>query len=67
MRPMIYLTVGGVVKVALNILFVGVMNMSVLGVALATIVSWALTAVLGVTTILRTDAVIKLIPSKIRL
>lgn len=65
-RPMIYLTIGGVVKVALNVLFVGIMHMSVLGVALATIVSWALTAIFGVTNILRTDAVIKLIPSKIR-
>lgn len=67
MRPMIYLTLGGIVKVILNVVFVGTLNMSVTGVALATIISWLLSAVLGVTAILRTDSVIKLIPSKIKL
>lgn len=39
-RPMIFLTLGGVVKVLLNVLFVGVFGMSVAGVGLATICSW---------------------------
>ena len=47
-RPMIYLMTGGAIKVLLNILFVAVFQMSVVGVALATIISWTVSCVLGV-------------------
>ena len=46
-RPMVFLTIGGVAKVLLNLLFVGVFRMEVVGVALATIVSWGVSAVLA--------------------
>ena len=51
-RPMVYLTVGGIVKVLFNILFVGVFKMSVMGVGIATILSWVLMAALGLTALL---------------
>ncbi len=45
-RPLIFLTISGVVNVALNVFFVVVCKMTVEGVAIATIVSQALSAVL---------------------
>ena len=44
-RPMIYLTIGGIIKVALTFLFVAVFKMEVVGVALATLVSWVVIAI----------------------
>ena len=38
-RPMIYMIISGVVNVGLNILFVGAFNMTVTGVAIATVLS----------------------------
>ena len=40
-RPMIFLTIGGVLKVLFNLLFVAVFDMTITGVAFATIISWA--------------------------
>ena len=40
-RPMVYLTLGGAVKMALTVLFVAVFDMRVDGVAIATVISWA--------------------------
>lgn len=45
-RPLIYLAISGVVNVILNLIFVIVLNLSVAGVALATISSQILSAVL---------------------
>lgn len=45
-RPLIFLTVAGVINVGFNLLFVIVFKMSVAGVALATIISQAISAVL---------------------
>ena len=47
LRPMIFLMSGGVVKVLLNLVFVGVFHWGVAGVATATIISWSVSAVLG--------------------
>lgn len=47
-RPLIFLMIAGVTNVALNLLFVIVFHMDVAGVALATILSQALSAVLVV-------------------
>lgn len=65
-RPMIFLTIGGVAKVAFNFFFVAFCHMTVNGVALATIISWSISAVLGITTLLRTDSIIRLTPKNIR-
>lgn len=45
-RPFIYLSISGVLNVILNVIFVTLFNMDVAGVALATTVSQALSAVL---------------------
>lgn len=51
--PLIYLTLAGVVNVALNVFFVMAFNMNVEGVALATILSQTLSAVLVVLALMR--------------
>lgn len=45
-RPMIYLAISGVLNVALNLLFVIVFHLSVAGVALATVISTVLSAIM---------------------
>lgn len=47
-RPLIFLSVSGVLNVGLNVLFVAVLDMSVAGVALATVISQTVSAVLVV-------------------
>ena len=51
--PIIYLTVAGVVNVFLNLFFVIVMKMDVAGVALATIISQTISAVLTVLALMK--------------
>ena len=60
LRPMIYLTISGVVKVGLNFLFVLVFRMQVVGVALATIISWLVAAILGVFTLIKNNSAVKI-------
>lgn len=45
-RPLIYVTIAGIVNVALNLVFVMVFNMDVAGVALATAISLAVSSIL---------------------
>lgn len=45
-RPLLYLTIAGIVNVVLNVLFVTVFHMNVAGVALATAISQAVSAIL---------------------
>ena len=59
-RPMIYLTLGGIVKVTLTYVFVGAFDMAIKGVAYATIISWSVSAILGVVTLLRSDGSVKI-------
>lgn len=66
-RPMIYLTLAGVLKVLFNILFVAVFKMSVVGVAFATIISWGASCFLGLKALFKgTHPMVKLELSKIR-
>lgn len=51
--PLIFLTLAGVVNVALNVVFVTVLHMNVAGVALATTISQAIAAVLVVLALMR--------------
>ena len=66
-RPMIYLMIGGLVNVALNIFFVTVFHMSVEGVALATVISQILSCVLTVRCLVTTDGCYKLCFKKLRI
>lgn len=55
--PLVYLTFSGVVNVVLNLIFVTVLHMNVAGVALATTISQAISALLVMRALmLRTDA-----------
>lgn len=45
MRPLIFLVIGGVLNLGLNVFFIVVLNMDVAGVAIATISSQAVTAI----------------------
>ena len=65
-RPMIYVIVGGIVKLLCNFAFVAGLNMSVTGVALATIISWSVMAVLGIYALLTNKGMIRLNPKTIR-
>ncbi len=64
--PLIYLSVAGVVNVVLNIVFVTVLHMNVEGVALATIISQAISAILVVIALMRRKDACKLILRKMR-
>ena len=66
-RPLTYLTLAGVVNVALNLLFVIAFGMGVSGVALATIISQLISAALVTLCLIRTDGAIHLDLRKIRL
>lgn len=59
-RPLYFLAIAGVTNVALNLLFVIVFHMSVAGVALATIISQAVSAVLVLGCLMRDDGPLRL-------
>ena len=52
-KPLCYLMISGIINVLLNIVFVTVLHMNVAGVALATVISQAISAVLVVTELIR--------------
>ena len=66
-RPFYFLVVCALMNTALDLLFVLVFKMGVRGVALATILAQATSAILVIITLLRTDECIKLCPAKIRI
>ena len=55
MRPLWFLTISGLINVLLNLLFVCIFHMDVAGVALATIISQYISAILVVICLLRLD------------
>ncbi len=57
--PMVYLTVGGVIKVAFTLLFIAVFRMGVVGVAMATILSWSTSAAMGLWSLFRNESAVK--------
>lgn len=66
-RPLYYLTVSGVVNVVLNLVFVILFKMDVAGVALATIISQLISAILVLSSLIHSDGAIKLYIRKIRI
>ena len=65
-RPMYISLLAGAIKVGCTFLFVGVFRMSVAGVAVATIISWGVTMVLGLRALIKNDSIIQLKLSRIR-
>ena len=66
-RPLYFLTASGVLNVVLNLIFVVVFSMDVAGVAIATVASQVLSAVLVFITLMRHQSEIRLFPTEIRL
>jgi Na+-driven multidrug efflux pump len=57
---MLYLTLGGVIKILFNVFFVAVCNMSVTGVAVATLISWVIAAALALRALLKSTDTVRL-------
>ncbi len=65
--PLIFLAISGITNVILNIIFVTLFNMAVAGVALATVISQALSAVLVVVTLMKRNDSVHIKLSEIRM
>jgi putative MATE family efflux protein len=65
-RPMVFLTVGGVVKVIFTFVFTAYFRMGVAGVGLATILSWGTSAFLGVHALVHNQGMVHLQPRQVR-
>jgi len=57
-RPLMYLTLAGVINVVLNVFFVAVLGIGVAGVALATIIAQAISAILVLLCLIRSEGAI---------
>ena len=66
-RPLYFLTIAGVVNVVLNLIFVILFHMSVAGVALATIISQAVSAALIASSLMSMDGPTRLNPRALRI
>ena len=66
-RPLTYLTIAGVVNVVLNLILVIVFHMNVAGVAIATVASQAVSAVLVVICLMRSHGVVHLDLKELRI
>ena len=56
-HPMYFIIFGGVIKAVFTLLFVSVFDMAVKGVAIATIISWAVISTLAFWTLMKSEAV----------
>ena len=66
-RPLYFLTVAGIVNVIFNLFFVIVFRMGVAGVAIATVISQVISAVLILMCLLKMDGMCRLHKDKIKL
>ena len=64
-RPFYFLVIASVTNIFMDLLFVPVLGLGVMGAALATIISQGLSVILVYTRMLRTDDVYKLTPSRL--
>ena len=65
-RPLAFLTVAGLINIALNLIFVIVFHMGVAGVAIATIIAQAISAVLVMRCLVRSDSIVRVTLADIR-
>lgn len=66
-RPLVFLTIAGVINVILNLIFVILLQMDVAGVALATVISQCISAILVVMTLIKGSDGMKLELSKLNI
>lgn len=65
--PLVALTISGILNVVLNLFFVAVLNMSVSGVAIATVISNVVSSVILFVKLRRTELDIRIDPKKLRI
>lgn len=65
--PMVFLAIAGVVNVVLNLVFVTILHMNVAGVALATVISQGISAILVVFALMRRKDACRFYPRKMRI
>ncbi len=66
-RPLYYLFIAGVVNIVLNLVFVIIFHLDVAGVAIATVISQAISAVLVTLCLMRSDAAYQLHLKKLKI
>lgn len=66
-RPLYFATIAGVVNVIFNLFFVIVLGMGVAGVAIATVISQAISAALVLWCLIKSDAAYRLDPKRLRI
>jgi putative MATE family efflux protein len=66
-RPFYYLVVAAITNVVLDLLLVAVFRMGVIGVALATVISQAVSAVFVFITLIKSDSVVKVDPRALKI
>lgn len=66
-RPLIYLLIGGIVNVILNLVLVAIFHLDVAGVAIATVISQIISAILTLRQMMHMDSEISLELRKIRI
>lgn len=66
-HPLYYLIISSIINVVLDLLFVGVMGMGVVSAAAATVISQAVSAILCLRRLIRSNDVYKVTPRKIRI
>lgn len=66
-RPLIFLIISGFVNIGLNLFFVICLNMDVAGVALATIISQIISAMLVIGCLIKTDSAYKLALNQLKI
>lgn len=67
LRPLIFLVIGGVVNIGLNLFFVVALDKTVEGVAIATVTSQGISAVLSIIVLLKSDGYGKLDIKKLKI
>ena len=66
-RPMMYLITGSAVKLAMTFLFVGVFKLQVMGVSIATIISWSIMALLAMRALMFRGGAVQLRLDRLRI
>ena len=66
-RPLFFLIIAGIINVILNVFFVKYLGLGVVGVALATVISEAISAVLVLRALIMNDGIVKLNLRSIRI
>ena len=66
-RPLIFLAISGLINVALNIFLVTVFSLDVAGVAIATIASQYVSAIMAIVYLMRTEGEMKIVPKELKI